>query len=56
MNYYLTIEEVGIYSLAYVIGSSISFAFIGVTVFMEPLIYKEKNIINREILLISSSI
>lgn len=51
MNYYLTIEEVGIYSLAYVLGSSIAFAFIGVTVFMEPLIYKEKNTIKRKILL-----
>lgn len=51
MNYYLTIEEVAIYSLAYVIGSSISFAFIGVTVFMEPLIYKEQNITKRKFLL-----
>ena len=51
INYYLTIEEVAIYSLAYVIGSSISFAFIGVTVFMEPLIYKEQNITKRKFLL-----
>jgi O-antigen/teichoic acid export membrane protein len=51
MNYYLSSEEVGVYTLAYVIGSSISFSFIGITVFMEPLIYKEKNLFKRKIVL-----
>jgi len=51
MESYLTTNEVGIYTLSYIIGSSISFVFIGVSVFMEPLIYKENKTHKRERLL-----
>lgn len=50
---YLSLEEVGVYTLAYSIGSAMIFSFIGVSVFVEPLIYKEtddrkrKNLIDR---------
>ncbi|WP_159634823.1 lipopolysaccharide biosynthesis protein [Sphingobacterium composti Ten et al. 2007 non Yoo et al. 2007] len=44
---FLSIDEVGIYTLAYSYGSSIVFAFLGITVYLEPLIYKQENLIKR---------
>lgn len=48
---YMTLEDVGIYTLAYSFASSIVFAFLGITVYLEPLIYKEENARKRRILL-----
>lgn len=48
---FMTLNEVGIYTLAYAIGSTISFAYIGISVFLEPLIYKETNSKKRALLL-----
>tara|TARA_B100001093_G_C26860315_1_gene1029834 strand:- start:934 stop:2292 length:1359 start_codon:yes stop_codon:yes gene_type:complete len=45
------IEQVGIYTLAYSVGASITFAFQGISTFMEPLIYKEKDNKLRNLLL-----
>ena len=44
---FLSIDNVGIYTLCYAIGSVMIFAFVGVSVFMEPLIYKEKDDVKR---------
>ena len=51
MENYLSLEEVGIYTFAYSIGSMMVFAYIGVSVYMEPLIYKSKNNVKLELLL-----
>lgn len=48
---YLSMHEVGLYTLIYSLGTSISFAYIGISIFMEPMIYKEKEDVKREILL-----
>ena len=48
---YLSMQEVGLYTLIYSLGTSISFAYVGISIFMEPMIYKEKESIKREILL-----
>lgn len=48
---YLTLSDVGLYTLAYSIGSMMVFAYIGISVFLEPLIYKENNYIKRKLLL-----
>lgn len=51
MENYLSLDEVGIYTFAYSIGSMMVFAYIGVSVYMEPLIYKSKNNEKLELLL-----
>lgn len=38
----ISLSEIGVYTFAFSVGSSISFAFQGISVFMEPLIYKSK--------------
>lgn len=48
---YLSMHDVGLYTLIYSLGTSISFAYIGISVFMEPMIYKEKEDDKREKLL-----
>ena len=48
---FLTLNEVGTYTFAYSIGSMMLFAYIGVSVYMEPLIYKAKNKKSLEALL-----
>ncbi|MCE3296504.1 MAG: oligosaccharide flippase family protein [Crocinitomicaceae bacterium] len=47
---YLSLEEVGLYTFAYSIGSAMIFSFIGVSVFVEPLIYKETDDKKRKLL------
>lgn len=47
----LSMKEVGIYTLAYSFGSMITFAYTGITIFIEPMIYKEEDDEKREILL-----
>lgn len=37
----LSTEDVGVYTFAYAVGSAIAFGFIGLSVYFEPLIYKE---------------
>lgn len=48
---YLSMKEVGLYTLIYSLGTSISFAYVGISIFMEPVIYKETNVNKREGLL-----
>ncbi|MDT0677676.1 lipopolysaccharide biosynthesis protein [Autumnicola musiva] len=48
---FMTLEEVGKYTLAYSIGSTMVFAFVGISVFLEPMIYKEENNRKRQLLL-----
>lgn len=48
---YLSMNDVGLYTLIYSLGTSISFAYIGISIFMEPMIYKEKDDDKREKLL-----
>jgi O-antigen/teichoic acid export membrane protein len=48
---YLSLKEVGEYTLIYSIGSMIYFAFIGISVYMEPLIYKAETLYKRDKLL-----
>lgn len=48
---YMTLGDVGLYTLAYSIGSSVMFAYIGISIFLEPLIYKEEDILKRTRLL-----
>ena len=48
---YFTLEEVSYITFVNTFGSSILFAFIGVSVYLEPMIYKEKNECKRETLL-----
>lgn len=48
---YMSMHDVGLYTLIYSLGTSISFAYIGISVFMEPMIYKEKEDNKREKLL-----
>lgn len=48
---YLSMHEVGLYTLIYSLGTTISFAYIGISVFMEPMIYKENDSCKREKLL-----
>lgn len=40
----ISLKEIGAYTFAFSVGSSISFAFQGISVFMEPLIYKSASI------------
>ena len=48
---YLSLNEVGQYTYAYAFGSSMAFAFIGISVYLEPLIYKEDDYKKRKKLL-----
>lgn len=48
---YLDMEQVGLYTFAYSFGTSVVFAFLGITVYIEPLIYKENEEEKRKILL-----
>lgn len=48
---FLTLNDVGLYTLAYSLGSSMIFAYVGISVFMEPMIYKENDLIKRNLLL-----
>lgn len=48
---FMTLNEVGQYTLTYSIGSMMVFAYVGVSIYMEPMIYKEKNSSRRELLL-----
>lgn len=48
---FLSLNEVGLYTFAYSIGSMIVFAYIGVSVYMEPVIYKAKSSVSKEHLL-----
>jgi O-antigen/teichoic acid export membrane protein len=48
---YLTLSDVGLYTLAYSIGSIMIFAYVGISVFLEPMIYKENNFKKRKLLL-----
>src|SRR5690606_39111752 len=48
---FLTLNDVGLYTLAYSLGSSMIFAYIGISVFMEPMIYKENDEEKRKVLL-----
>jgi|SRR5690606_31513779 len=48
---YMNLEDVGVYTLAYSFASSIVFAFLGITVYLEPLIYKEDDFDKRNKLL-----
>ena len=41
---YLTINDVGLYTFAYSFGSMIIFAYVGVSVYMEPQLYKSENL------------
>lgn len=45
---YMSLSDVGIYTLAQSIGSMMAFAFIGVSVYMEPLIYKQEHVKSRD--------
>ena len=40
---YMSINDVGFYTLSYSFGATIMFSYIGVSVYMEPLIYKQNN-------------
>lgn len=48
---YINLSQVGQYTLAYSYGSIMIFAFVGISVFLEPLIYKEDVSSKRELLL-----
>jgi O-antigen/teichoic acid export membrane protein len=48
---FMSMREVGLYTFAYSFGSMMLFAYIGISVYMEPMIYKEKDDATREILL-----
>jgi len=51
LEHFMSIKDVGLYTLIYLIGSSMMFAYIGTSVYIEPLIYKEKINAKREQLL-----
>lgn len=48
---FLTLNDVGLYTLAYSLGSSMIFAYVGISVFMEPMIYREENEEKRKALI-----
>lgn len=48
---FMTLNDVGLYTLAYSLGSSMIFAYVGISVFMEPMIYKEQVEEKRKVLL-----
>lgn len=45
---FLNLNQVGLYTFAYSFASIIVFAFLGITVYIEPLIYKEQDSEKRE--------
>lgn len=45
---FMTMKDVGDYTFAYSLGTTITFAFYGVTVYFEPLFYKQKSEKRRE--------
>ncbi|AZB07644.1 hypothetical protein EG344_01690 [Chryseobacterium sp. G0162] len=47
----MNMEKVGQYTFAYSLGTTISFAFLGISVFIEPMVYKEHHAGARERLL-----
>lgn len=51
LQQYMTLSDVGLYTLAYSIGSMMVFAYVGITIYLEPMIYKEKNDLKRNLLL-----
>ncbi|MEO9954653.1 oligosaccharide flippase family protein [Nonlabens sp.] len=51
LEQYLSLTEVGQYTFIYAIASSMSFAYIGISVYIEPLIYKQENELKRNLLL-----
>lgn len=51
IQHYLSMDAVATYTLAYSYGSMISFAFLGLSVYIEPLVYKQEDKNKREQLL-----
>lgn len=47
----LSTDDVGVYTFAYAVGNAIAFSFIGLSVYFEPIIYKENDDILRKKLL-----
>src|SRR5690606_29532789 len=45
---YFSLIDVGLYTFAFSIGSTMMFVFISISVYMEPLIYKSKDLNTRE--------
>lgn len=41
LGHFLSLEDVGAYTLAHAYGSSMFFAFVGVSVYVEPMVYKQ---------------
>jgi O-antigen/teichoic acid export membrane protein len=56
VNSFMTKTDLGVYTLAYAIGSSMIFAFTGISIYMEPFIYKAKNNLSRNQLLLKFNI
>jgi O-antigen/teichoic acid export membrane protein len=48
---YMSVSDVGQYSFAYTIGSMIVFSYLGLSIYFEPSIYKQKNINALEMLI-----
>jgi O-antigen/teichoic acid export membrane protein len=48
---YLSLTDVGLYTLTYSISSMMIFGYVGISVYLEPLIYKENDLKKRELLL-----
>ena len=51
LGHFMSLENVGLYTLVYAIGSSMLFVYIGISVYLEPIVYKEKRDEYRERLL-----
>jgi len=51
LEHFMSMQDVGSYTLIYSIGSSMVFAYVGVSVYMEPIIYKQKVHEKRNVLL-----
>jgi O-antigen/teichoic acid export membrane protein len=43
LGHFLSLKDVGAYTLAHAYGSSMFFAFVGVSVYVEPLVYKQSD-------------
>ena len=48
---YMDLNSVGLYTFVYSFGSMIVFSFLGITVYIEPLIYKTQDEIQRNTIL-----
>jgi O-antigen/teichoic acid export membrane protein len=48
---FMTMKDVGLYTFAYSIGSMMIFAYVGVSIYLEPMIYKAESEAKRENLL-----